>query len=360
MTIGIRVAASVSQPPEEEKTSIPIPKAIPTPINNQREIVMPLTLTLAFSSHRPEILPLAEKQMTRHDQVVVEEPPTPEFARMLAGELPVDDYLLSVDFEYPDFVRATARLLRRLAAGGIAVWACEPFTARLMAIHDHLADGGRPSDFETDGRLWPVYVAEREATGRLLAFYNAAAGDDFDRLLAAVCTFAQADAARFVLRDRLRAAAIAERLKRFDGRVYIEAGYLHLRLLRCLRRRLPKEAVIRPRFLLRDVYRAAGQQSHLYGPGDRLTLAFIFDRPPAPHRQKLLAARSLVYNRLIVKDEIAPGDDPFPDAAEEIRVIGLVDRLALPECRRLYERLRGLKPLAARRRLAGLPAADGA
>ncbi len=320
---------------------------------------MPLTLTLAFSSHRPEILPLAEERMTRHDQVVMEEPATPEFERMLAGKLSLDDYLLSVDFEYPDFVRAAARLLRRLAARGIAVWACEPFTARLLEIHDHLAGGGRPDDFRSDERLWPVYAAEREATGRLLAFYSAAAGDDFDRLLTAVCAFAQADAARFVLRDRLRAAAIADRLQDYDGRVYVEAGYLHLRLLRALRRQLPDRAVIRPRFLLRDVYRAAGLKAHLYGPGDRLTLAFIFGRPPAAHRQKLLAARSLIYNRLIVKDEIAPGDDPFPDAAEEIRVIGLVDRLGLPECGRMYERLRGLKPLAARRRLAGLPTAAG-
>ena len=131
---------------------------------------------------------------------------------------------------------------------------------------------------------------------------------------------------------------------------------MHLRLLRALRRRLPDLTVIRPRFLLREVYRAAGQQSHLYAPGDRLTLALIFGRPPAPDLQQLLAARSLIYNRLIVKEEATPGDDPFPDAAEEIRVIARVDRLTLAECRRLYDRLRGLQPLAARRRLAGLPA----
>jgi hypothetical protein len=96
------------------------------------ETKMPLRLTLAFSSHRPEILPLAEKIMAEHDQVVMEEPPTLEFDRMLAGEITRDDYLLSVDFEYPDFVRASARLLQRLAVRNIEIWACEPFTARLM------------------------------------------------------------------------------------------------------------------------------------------------------------------------------------------------------------------------------------
>ncbi len=316
---------------------------------------MSLNLTLAFSSHRPEILPLAEKIMVRHDQIVVEEPPTPEFDRMLGGTLTLDDYLLSVDFEYPDFVRSSARLLQRLARRKIAIWACEPYTARLIEIHDHLADGGRPSDFSSNDRLGPVYAAERDATGRLLAFYNAAAGDDFIHLLNAVCAFAAADAARFLLRDRLRASAIARRLADFQGRVYVEAGYLHLRLLRALRQRLPGGAVIRPRFLLQDVYRTAVRRAHYWGPGDRLTLAFIFNRPPAAERQHLLAARSLIYNRLIIKDETAPGDDPFPDAAEEIRVIDRVDRLTLADCRRLYKRLRGLKPLAARRRLVGLP-----
>lgn len=319
------------------------------------ESKMPLTLTLAFSSHRPETLPLAEARMARHDQIVVEEPPTLAFDRMLTGTLPLNDYLLSVDFEYPDFVRSSARLLQKLTAQNITVWACEPFTARLIDIHEHLAAGGRPGDFRSDPRLWPVYAAEREATGRLLAFYNAAADDDYDHLLAAVCAFAAADANRFVLRDRLRARAIAERLQGFEGRVYVEAGYLHLRLLRELRRRLPAVAAIRPHFLLRKVYRAAGHRGHSYGPGDRLTLAFIFGCPPSVARQRCLAARSLIYNRLIVKEETFSGDDPFPDAAEEIRVIDLVDRLSLKECRCLHRRLGGLKSLAARRKLMGLP-----
>ncbi len=320
---------------------------------------MPLHLTLALSSHRPEILPLAEKQMARCDQVIVEDPATPEFDRMLAGKLSPEEYLQTVDFEYPDFVRATARLLRTLADRGTAVWACEPFIERLMKIHDHLGDGGRPTDFRHDPRLWPVYAAEREATGRLLDFYGAAAGNDFDRLLATVCVFAAADAARFVLRDRLRARAIAARLKDDEGRVYIEAGYLHLRLLKELRRRLPPEAVIRPLFLLRDVYRAAGRRAHFYGPGDRLTLALIFGQAPAADRQNLLAARSLIYNRLIITAETAPGEDPFPDATEEILVIERVDRMTLAECRRLHERLGELGSLADRRRLVGLPPPPG-
>jgi hypothetical protein len=173
-----------------------------------------------------------------------------------------------------------------------------------------------------------------------------------------VVTFAAADASRFALRDRLRARALARRLAGFDGRVYVEAGYLHLGLVKALRRGLPSAAV-RPAYLLQDVYRAAGRRAHYYGPGDRLTLALIFGRRLPTERQRLLAARSLIYNRLIVTEEIGPGTEPFPDAAEEIRVIDFVDRLSLNQCRRLYGRLRDLKPLAARRRLVGLALPPG-
>ncbi len=316
---------------------------------------MPLTLTLAFSSHRPEVLPLAADLMARHDQIVVEEPPTPEFEQMLTDAIPLEDYLLSVDFEYPDFVRDAARLLQRQYARGRRVWACEPFTARLIRIHEYLADGGRPADLESDPLLGPVYAAERRATGRLLAFYNAAAKADFDQLLPAVCAFAAADAARFVLRDQLRARAMAESLEGCRDRVYVEAGYMHLRLVRELRCQLPRDAAIRPHYLLREVYRAGGRRGHNDGPGDRQTLAYIFDRPPAPERQLNLAARSLIYTRLILKEEISPGVDAFPDAREEMQVIALVDRLSLEDCRRLHAQFKGLDSLTARRALVGLP-----
>ena len=49
---------------------------------------MAMTLTIGFSSHRPETLPLAQNVMATHDHIVIEEPPTPEFRRMLAGRLP--------------------------------------------------------------------------------------------------------------------------------------------------------------------------------------------------------------------------------------------------------------------------------
>ena len=54
----------------------------------------------------------------------------------------------------------------------------------------------------------------------------------FDRMVETACAFAAADAARFVLRDRLRAQSVARLVSDRGGRVYVEAGYLHLRLVR--------------------------------------------------------------------------------------------------------------------------------
>jgi len=316
---------------------------------------MAINITIAFSSHRPETLPLAESRMAAHDHVVIEEPPTSEIRRMLAGTLSVEDYLLTADYEYPFFAEASARMLQRLHRDGKRIHPCEPFLAHLIRIHDHFTEGRRPEELKTDLRLWPVYQAEREATRRLLGFYKASAAGDFDAMVDAACAFATADAARFALRDRLRAQAIARLLADQGGNVYIEAGYLHLRLLRELRRVLPPATPIRPLYLLREVYRAAGQGSHLYNPGDLLTLALIFDRRPVIARQRLLAARSLTYNQLVSMEEAAPGDDTFPDAREDMRVIRMVNRLAWDDCCRLHAQFEDLNSLAARRQLVNLP-----
>jgi len=316
---------------------------------------MAMTLTIGFSSHRPETLPLAESVMAAHDHIVIEEPPTPEFSRMLAGALSVDDYLLTADYEFPAFAAASCRMLQRLKDDGRRIYPCEPFMTHMIQIHEHFGEGHPPSELAHDEHLWPVYRAEREATRRLLSFYNAAAAGGFSPMVAAACAFAAADAARFALRDRLRAGSIARLLAGREGRVYVEAGYLHLRLLRELRRLLPPATPIRPLYLLRKVYRAAGERSHLYNPGDLLTLALIFDRRPALARQRLLAARSLTYNQLVSMEEAPPGGDTFPDAREDMRVIRMVNRLTWDDCRRLHAQFQGLNSLAARRRLVNLP-----
>jgi hypothetical protein len=317
---------------------------------------MVMTLTIGFSSHRPETLPLAESVMAAHDHIVIEEPPTPEFNRMLAGASSVDNYLLTADYEFPAFAAASCRMLQRLKNDGRRITPCEPFMAHLIRIHDLFTEGRRPAQLMTDKVLGPVYQVEREATRRLLGFYKASASGDFDAMVSAACAFATADAARFALRDRLRAQAMARLLADHEGRIYVEAGYLHLRLLRELRRQLSPTPPIRPLYLLREIYRAAGHHSHLYNPGDLLTLMLIFDHPPTIARQHLLAARSLVYNQLAVKEEMSPNEDRYPDARDDLSVIQYVNRLDFEACRHLYARIAGMAPLTARQAADGFAA----
>jgi hypothetical protein len=59
-------------------------------------------ITIGFSIHRPEIIPLTADLMRRHEVIFLEEPPAPGFRRMLQGALSIEDYLLPVDVEYPE------------------------------------------------------------------------------------------------------------------------------------------------------------------------------------------------------------------------------------------------------------------
>ena len=53
------------------------------------------------------------------------------------------------------------------------------------------------------------------------------------------------------------------------------------------------------------VLKSLGISRHLYGPGDILTLRYIL-RPGQPDpMEELLAARALIYNKLILKEETA-------------------------------------------------------
>jgi hypothetical protein len=79
---------------------------------------------------------------------------------------------------------------------------------------------------------------------------------------------------------------------------------------------------------------------HLYGPGDILTLRYIL-RPDLPDpMEDLLAALALIYNKLIRKDEMADGNDPYPHIRDELQVIEVVKQLTLKKCAELFPVLR--------------------
>lgn len=299
--------------------------------------------TLGFSSHRIEALPSAYQEMAAHQAIVLEEPPSSTLAAMLAGDLPVETYIQEQVSEFPEFSQRQALILQEMHRAGKQILQIEPFLERLLQIHELFAQHRTPAEVTAIPELRAVYEAEKEASGALLNFYNQSFNSTFVQVVEAVKNFARADAARFRQRDELRAQALACLVGRFDS-IYVEAGYIHLALPGALRRRLRGRGKVRPVFLLAPVVRPVLGTPRVLGPGDRLTLFYLFHHAPRPDQENLLAARSLIYVKLLCKEEIILQGSPTPHTDNEIQASLLVNRLSFQACERLYALIRFADP----------------
>jgi hypothetical protein len=309
-------------------------------------------ITLGFSLHRPEMVPAIAGQMRRHGAVFLEEPSDPGFHRMISGELAVEDYLLAMDVEYPEFSRAMCRLLREMHADGKPIHQVEPFVQSLIYVQEFLADGHRPDELPPNSLPYHVYRAERAATGALLAYYQTVSTGSFESAVEAVVRFARADAARFRLRDSLRAQELARLVSDYASS-YVEAGLMHFQLLGLLRRSLPSSDRVRPVFLAEDALKPWAETGRSYGPGDRLTLLYIFHPATSqPGREKLLAAQSMIYSRILQKHELNGAAEPFPHLRDEHRCIRAARSLSMEDCRALFPLMRRVGTTEARGMIA--------
>jgi hypothetical protein len=313
---------------------------------------MARTVTLAYSNHRPETLPHAEPIMEQHDAVILEEPPTTAFRSMLDGEQRIDAYLEQVDFEYPEFARRSCSIFRRLHARGVSIYQTDPYLELLGKIHDLFDAGGSPRDVADDPHLGQVYAAERKWTAALIAFYGSALSAPFEDVVRSVAAFARTDAARGRVRDALRVRAILEVIPEHES-VYVEAGTLHLALLQELLRGRPCGTRVRVRHLMQPVVHELGGRCRGLGPGDLLTM-MLTARPDLQGATiDLLAARSLIYNRIVHHEEMTPGDDPHPHTRDEVEASRLVELLGYRDCVDLYRQVKAMPRLEARALVQG-------
>jgi hypothetical protein len=300
-------------------------------------------ITIGFSIHRPEIIDMTDALMQGHEVIFLEEPPQSGFQQMLAGDLSIEEYLLPVDVEYPMFSRQMCRLLRKLNAHGKKIIQVEPFLQHLLAVHDFFAQGYRPDDLAPKSLQHQVYVAERDATKALLDYYQIVMEGTFEETVETIMRFARADAARFRLRDALRARALADVIPRYAS-AYIEAGSIHYSLYLQLRKKLPKAVQINPVFIAHKTLQTIGKRSHLYGPGDQVTLRYILHaNSKDTQADALLAARSVVYSKLVEKEELSADLETFPHIRNELACIQIVKRLTLGDCKRLFPLIRHAK-----------------
>ncbi len=309
-------------------------------------------ITVGYSTHRPETLPLAATVMKRHEAIVLEEPQSPEFGPMLRGELDIEQYLLLSDFEFPEFTRQACLLYQRLQQQGKRLFQCEPYMERLSAIRAIFDAGGKPADIEPHGDLRPVYACERRWTAALLAYYENCLRAPFDVVVEHIKRFAREDAARNRLRDELRAQAIRELAPPF-AMLYIEAGSLHLPLLNRLRTILGAKYLIAPVYLTAPVVKRLCGLRHALGPGDKLTLHYTYRPLFAGERADRLAAQSLIHSKIQLKEERVGKDADFPHTRDEIETAALVCRLNYAHCRELYDKIKRMGTLEARASIRG-------
>lgn len=310
-------------------------------------------VTLGLSVHRPEMTALIYNQMRQHEAIFLEEPPNPDFEQMLAGNLAVNDYLEQVDIEYSAYSRLMCKLLRKLNAEGKHIFQVEPFWEILLGIHEFFADGHRPEEIEENSVQYPVYLSEKNATRALLDYYQTIVSGSFNHAIRAIMRFARRDSARFVLRDSLRAQAIASMIENYPS-AYIEAGVMHYPLFRLLRRQLTDKQELKVSFLANQVLKKLGHKGYLFGPGDQLTLLYVY-RPAIRNtrRERVLAARSMIHSKIVVKEELANNLNTFPHLHDEVECIGMTRQLSLRDCRRLFPLVRRARSAEAREIVTG-------
>ena len=306
-------------------------------------------ITLALSTHRPETLPAAEHYMRQHDLILLEEPPVPEFMPMVAGEMDIREYLEGQDFEFPMHAESMCRLVRELVRDGRAVLQVEPYLEGLNEIHELFAAGGSASDIQPGSAAARVYRAERLATKALVEYYRISLDGSFQSVVESVKAFARADAERLRIRDAMRAAAVSDLLgRRSEERLYVEAGYIHWALWGELYRGVRSMAGVRVLFLLEPVVRRLLGWRQVLGPGDCLTLIYVFHPGMVSAALDLLAARSLIYIKILMKSEETAEATEYPHTRDEIDCMSMVRRLSYDECRDLFVRIRSRPTAAAR------------
>jgi hypothetical protein len=112
-------------------------------------------------------------------------------------------------------------------------------------------------------------------------------------------------------------------------------------LWRNLRQELDTSIRLKLLFLADDVDGLTSPRKYRYAPGDKLTLLYIFHPTYSEtSRENLLAARSLIYSKLIAKNELTEDLTSWPHLRDELKCIQMSNRLSWDDCRDLYFHVR--------------------
>ncbi len=294
-------------------------------------------VTLGFTVFRPETAPFAARAMAGHEVIILEEPLTPGFEEMLQGRLAIEDYLMLTEFEFPEYARQQCCTLQTLHSHGVSVLQIHPWMDELVGVHEFFVAGNTPAQIPRGGKAWKVYSREHEWSRKLLAFYTAAGKKDFKGILSAVIEFARADAEKIRDMDQDRAEAIAKVTR--SSSVYVECGAIHHTMIGLLIKMLG-HGRIKTVHLMEEVCKERYGVRRLIPPGDLLTFRYLVRAPENIAQETLLAARAMVYNRLMEKDETFDSVYAHPHMDAEAMVLQIINGLDTEQCRDIFGRIR--------------------
>ncbi|MDL1971596.1 MAG: hypothetical protein LWW94_11680, partial [Candidatus Desulfofervidaceae bacterium] len=252
---------------------------------------------IGLSAHRLETIPFYEKAFMASDFIILEDAPHPLFSLMVLGQMKAEEYVQSLETDFPKFMTAQCQLIQAAYKQGKKIVQIDPYIEKLIQMYQLLEEGKTAEEIKQIPEFTEVYNAEHEATGELINYYQATMGK-FEEAVAAVLAFAQADAKRIALRDKMRAEKIVQYLQNKAGKIFVEAGYIHIFLASFLQKIMPLNWQIKSSFLLAKPARKLAKTilhkplPYPLVPGDILTFWYIGRNKITPARANILAART--------------------------------------------------------------------
>jgi len=263
-------------------------------------------MKVVLTSHRVENLPFIKEEFEKANIIILEEPKNDLLYDAIEGKLEIDEYVRRLDTPFPIYTKKLIEMLRNLK--GKEILQIEPYLEEVEKLRTFNSGDERVREMERMVNMTYIDYAE--------SFLKS----DFDEIVEKVLRFAQADAERTVMRDRMRADAIEP----VDSQV-IEAGLMHRKLAEFL----DAEVVSIPEMIAEKI-----RTEYLESPGNMLTQAFINGEECDFN---LLAARSLVFVTLLEKKEIVPDfEGDFPHFIHEQKLARFVNRLDYEKCRKVF------------------------
>ncbi len=265
-------------------------------------------MKVILTSHRVENLPFIKREFENASVIVLEEPRNDLFYDVLEGKLGIDEYVRKLDTQFPVYTKKLMEMLRDLE--GREILQVEPYLEEVEKLRTFNSGDEKVREMERKVNMAYIDYAE--------SFLKS----DFDELVEKVVRFAEADAERFVMRDRMRADAIEPA----ENQV-IEAGLMHRKLAEFLE----AEIVSIPEIIAERI-----GAKYLESPGNVLTQAFINGEE---YDFNLLAARNLVFVTLVEKKEMIPDfEGDFPHFIHEQKLVRFVNKLDYEKCKKVFTR----------------------